>query len=162
MTNRGYGTPNPDRPELPESYGVPETIDGVLSWEHVVRRMSESRNYWLATVRRDYRPHAVPVWGVWLDDTIHFGGGRGTRKARNLSVNSGAVVHAESGEDVVILEGMAEEVTDGEQQARIDDAYEAKYGIRHGTPVWVLKPRVAYAWSAFPGDATRWLLGDRR
>lgn len=83
--------------------------------------------------------------GVWLDDTIHFGGGRETRKARNLAANPEAVVHAESGEDVVILEGVAEEVTDGDRQTRIDDAYEARYGIRHGTPVWALRPRAVYA-----------------
>ncbi len=45
----------------------------------------------------------------------------------------------------MILEGVAEEVTDGDRQTRIDDAYEARYGIRHGTPVWALRPRAVYA-----------------
>jgi hypothetical protein len=99
----------------------------------------------------------VPVWGVWLDETFHFGGGRDTRKARNLAANPEVVVHTESGDDVVILEGIAEEITEPSLLARIDDAYEAKYGIRHGRPVWALRPRVAFAWSKFPEDATRWL-----
>ncbi len=97
MTDPGNRRPSPDRPELPESYGVPESGDRMLSWEHVSRRMREARDYWLASVRPDGRPHTVPVWGVWLDDTIHFGRGREKRKARNLAANPGAVLHAESG-----------------------------------------------------------------
>lgn len=145
------------RPEIPESYGIPRGKEGMLPWSHVRERMSLARNYWLATVRPDGRPHSVPVWGVWVEDRLHFGGGRSTRKARNLAANPNVVAHSESGEDVMILEGVVEEVTDPASQERIDDAYEAKYGVRHGTPVWVLKPRVIHAWSRFPVDATRWV-----
>lgn len=145
------------RPEIPESYGVPGGEEGMLPWSHVGERMTGARNYWLTTVRPDGRPHSVPVWGVWVEERLHFGGGRSTRKARNLGVNPSVVAHPESGEDVVILEGVAEEVTDPALQERIDDAYEAKYGVRHGTPVWVLEPRAVHAWSRFPTDATRWV-----
>ena len=145
------------RPEIPESYGIPRGKEGMLPWSHVRERMSVARNYWLATVRPDGRPHSVPVWGVWVEDRLHFGGGRSTRKARNLAANPNVVAHSESGGDVVILEGVVEEVIDPALQERIDDAYEAKYGVRHGTPVWVLKPRVIHAWSCFPADATRWV-----
>ena len=92
-----------------------------------------------------------------MEDSLHFGGGKSTRKARNLSANPNVVAHTESGEDVVILEGVVEEVTDPVLQERIDDADEAKYRIRLGRPVWVLKPRVVHAWSRFPADATRWV-----
>ena len=51
------------RPEMPECYGVPKGGEGMLSWSRVVERMSVARNYWLATVRSDGRPHSVPVWG---------------------------------------------------------------------------------------------------
>lgn len=95
--------------------------------------------------------------GVWVEETFHFGGGSTTRKARNLAANPNVVVHGESGEDVVVVEGVAEEVSDPALQERLDDAYEAKYGIRHGTPVWAVRPRVVHAWSSFPTDATRWL-----
>lgn len=145
------------RPRMPESYGVPESDEGMLSWDFVSRRMGEARNYWLSTVRPDGRPHAVPVWGVWVYETFHFGGGGTTRKARNLAANPNVVAHCESGEEVVILEGVAEEVTDPSVQERLDDAYEAKYGIRHGTPVWAVQPSLVHAWSSFPVDATRWL-----
>ena len=51
--------------------------------------------------------------------------------------NPNVVTHSESGEDVVILEGVVEEVTDPTLQERIDDAYETKDGVRHGTPAGV-------------------------
>ena len=97
-----------------------------------------------------------------MEDSLHFGGGRSTRKARNLVANPNVVAHTESGEDVVILEGVVEEVTDPVLQKRIDDADEAKYRIRLGRPVWVLKPRVVHAWSRFPADATRWVFRQSR
>ncbi len=149
------------RPEMPESYGVPKGEEGLLPWGHVGERMAAARNYWLWTVKPNGSPHSVPVWGVWVEETFHFGGGRSTRKARNLAANPNVVAHPESGEDVVIIEGVAEEVTDPPLQERIDDAYEAKYGIRHGTPVWALRPRVVHAWSRFPEDATRWVFRAR-
>ena len=76
-------------------------------------------------------------------------------------MNPNVVAHSESGENVMIVEGVAQVVTDPALQEFIDDAYEAKYGVRHGTPVWVLEPRVARAWSRFPADATRWDFGRR-
>ena len=49
-----------------------------------------------------------------------------TRKARNVAVNPHLVVYLESGDDVVILDGVAEEITDPLLLLRIDDACEAK------------------------------------
>ena len=95
------------RPEIPESYGIPEGREGMLPWSHVRERMSVARNYWLATVRPGGRPHSVPVWGVWVEDRLHFGGGRSTRKARNLAANPNVVAHSESGEGggLLLLDG---------------------------------------------------------
>jgi hypothetical protein len=36
------------------------------------------------------------------------------------------------------------------------DAYEAKYSMRHGTPVWPLHPRKPFAWTQFATNPTRW------
>ncbi len=124
--------------------------------------MSVARSYWLVTVRPDGRPQSVPMRGVWVEKSLHFGSGRSTRKTRKLVASPNVVAHSESGEDVVILEGVAEEVTDSVLQERIDDAYETKYMIRHGRPAWVLKPRVVHAWSRFPADATRWVFRRSR
>ena len=131
------------RPDIPEGYGVPTSVEGMLPWRHVVDRLVAARNYWVATTRPDGRPHAVPVWAVWVDGVLYQGGGGDTRRARNLDANQHAAVHLESGDQVVIIEGVTEKLTedtaDAELLRRIDDAYEAKYGMRHGTPVWALR-----------------------
>lgn len=147
------------RPHVPE-YGIPEHREGLLPWLFALERLAPARNYWIATTRSDGRPHAVPVWGVLVDGEVFFGGGPQTVWARNLSRSPQIVLHLESGDEVVILEGTAERHTEENTSAdlltRIDDAYEAKYDIRHGTPVWRLVPRVGFAWSRFPDDTTRW------
>jgi len=153
--------PKPSRPYIPD-YGIPTSIEGTLPWSHVGERMEQSRNYWVGTVRPDGRPHVVPVWGVWVEGTLYFGGGPDTRWSRNLAANPQVAMHLESGDDVVILEGEVERITDPAHPmaSRIDDAYEAKYQMRHGLPVWVLRPQVAFAWSKFPDNATRWLFSE--
>lgn len=107
----------------------------------------------------------MPVWFWWDGETVLIFSEPATQKVRNLRRSPHVVLAldtADQGEDVVILEGVVEEVTDPVLQERIDDAYEAKYRIRHGRPVWVLKPRVAHAWSRFPADATRWVFRQSR
>jgi hypothetical protein len=115
----------------------------------------------------DGRPHATPVWGVWVEGTLYFGTSRGPHKGRNLATNPALTVHLESGDDVVIIEGMVEEVTDRASLAAVDAAYQAKYGISVGEAgnevVWyVLRPETAYVWleSDFPNTATRWCFSN--
>jgi hypothetical protein len=146
------------RPDFEESYGVPETEDELIDWEQVERRLAPAMNYWLATVRPDGRLHSVPVWGIWHDGALHFGGGPTTQKAKNVARNPHVALHLESATEVVIVEGVAVEVTDSAEQHRIDDVYEAKYGIRHGPPVWRVEARKIFAWTDFPTDVTRWTI----
>lgn len=152
--------PRASRPHTQADYGIPSDAADLLPWSFVTDRLAEARNYWLATVRPDGRPHTMPVWGVWVAGTLYFGGGRETIKARNLARNPAVAVHLEDAEEVVIIEGTAEEVLDETLQGRIDDAYEAKYGIRHGTPVWGVRMRKVFAWQAYPITATRWEFPD--
>jgi hypothetical protein len=149
--------PPTSRPHIP-GYGIPKSDSGTLPWAHVVARLEKTRNYWVATANTDGGPHVVPVWGVWVDGALCFGGGPDTRWSRNLAANPRVVVHLESGEDVVILEGTVDRITDSSDPrlVGIDDAYEAKYDMRHGPPVWLLRPGTAFAWTSFPKDATRW------
>lgn len=163
--------PTPGRPQMPKGYGILDAASGsgLVSLSRVEERMAAARNYWIGTTRPDGRPHAMPVWGVWFDRTLYFGTDRQSRKARNLAANPAVVVHLESGDDVVILEGVAKEVTDPARLAAFDDAYVAKYGLRRaefpGDPsIWGVATRVAFAWQErdFPGTATRWLFGETR
>jgi general stress protein 26 len=103
----------------------------------------------------------MPVWGVWDSGALYFSTSRESRKARNLERSPEVVVHLESGDDVVILEGAVERVG---LEERVANAYEAKYDYRPssddtGDGAWLeLRPRVAYAWREedFPRTATRW------
>jgi general stress protein 26 len=108
----------------------------------------------------------MPVWGLWWDGTFYFSSDPSSRKARNLAANPEVVVHLESGDDAVILEGAAERVTDAAVLAEFADRYEAKYQFRPDTSdpefaFYRVRPRVAFAWleADFPNTATRWVLG---
>jgi len=155
--------PGPDRPAMPEGYGIEKGTDGLLSWSEVVERLTASRNYWVCTARRDGRPHAMPVWGVWLDGAFYFSSDPASVKGRNLTRRPDASVHLESGDDAVIIEGAVERLAGAEGLADFVDAYDAKYGIRvdTGDPafgIYVLSPEVIFAWRErdFPHSATRW------
>jgi hypothetical protein len=152
-------SPEASRPFV-KGYGIPKSVEGVLPWSYVGERMTAARNYWVATVHPEGRPQARPVWGVWVDETLYFGGGPDTRWSRNLAANPEVSVHLEDGNEAVILEGTVDRITDPDDPivARLDEAYGAKYDMPHGVPVWVLRPRVVFAWASFPKDATRWVL----
>ena len=65
--------PKASRPHVP-GYGIPKTPKGMLPWSFVDERMRKSLNYWICTTCADGRPHARPVWGVWVDGAFCFGG----------------------------------------------------------------------------------------
>lgn len=152
------------RPTTESSYGIPEDdpaeVDAdLLDWAFVGNVMANDRAYWVATAGEDANPHTRPVWGVWIDDTFHCGGGSKTRWVRNLTENPPVTVHRQDAEKVVIIEGEAERLDDDadkERLERIDDAYEQKYEVRHGTPVFAIHPDRVLAWTDFPTDATKW------
>lgn len=149
---------------MPASYGLDHTAtEAMLPWSVVSDWMASARNYWVGTTRPDGRPHAAPVWGVWLDEVLYFATDATSRKGRNLAANPALVVHLESGDEVAIFEGTAEEVTDASLLARFAEAYEAKYRFRPDTGhvpsgVYRLQPRAAFAWREkdFPRSAVRW------
>jgi PPOX class probable F420-dependent enzyme len=151
---------------MPPSYGVPTDASGaeLLPWSWAVEQLVAARNYWICTTRADGRPHAAPVWGLWLDDALWFSTSPESQKGRNLARDPRVLVHLESGDDVVILTGEADRARDGEALERFADAYEAKYDYRvdvtsGDTPVYVLKPRTAQTWTErdFPRAAVRWV-----
>ena len=151
-------------------YGVATSSDGPLDWSHAEERLERARNYWIATTRPDGTPHAAPVWGVWVERSLYFGTGRSSVKGRNLAHSPELVVHLESGDDVVILEGEVEEVRARLSFDAIDAAYRAKYGMgvaeagEDGAAWYVVRPKKAHAWleDDFPNTATRWRFGADR
>ncbi len=145
-----------------DGYGIAEGDEGMLPWRWATERLEQSRNYWISTTRPDTRPHAMPVWGVWLDDAFFFSSGSTSAKARNLAANPAIVVHVESGNEAVILEGRAERVLDDALSRRVSEVYWPKYDVNWDTSgepdSWfVVRPARAYAWAerTYPSSATQ-------
>ena len=104
----------------------------VASWDDARDDLSRAEIYWVTTVRTDGRPHVTPLIGVWVDDALHFCTGETEQKARNLEANANCILTTGcnaygEGRDVVV-EGLAERVTDHATLQRIADAYLEKYG----------------------------------
>ncbi len=170
MTTRS--SPIVERPSFAAGYGIkPADPDRMAAWETVVAKLARARNYWLATVRPDGRPHVAPVWGFWTADALHFGTDPTSRKGRNLTERPDIAVHLESGDDVVILEGEVETIDDPAVVRPIMAAYKEKYAISpadgdaldaQASAILRLRPRVAFAWleSSFPDTATRFRFQD--
>ena len=146
-----------DRPAMPASYGLKSLESGgLMSWGYVEKRLTESKSYWVSTTKPDGRPHAMPVWGLWLLGRFYFGTDPTSRKGRNLAANPAIIVHLESGDDVVIVEGVAENVGDELLRTQLRAAYQAKYDV-DAAPDYGVRPQVILAWleADFPGTATR-------
>jgi hypothetical protein len=158
--------PIANRPHFSPGYGLAAADQGagLLPWKWLTERMERARNYWIGSTRPDGRPHAAPVWGIWLDGTFYFSTDPRSRKGLNLQANPQVVVHLESGDEAVILEGVVEPLTDATQFVRFVEAYDQKYHVRpdaiEPAVVYGLRPRTAYAWREqdFTDSATRWSL----
>jgi hypothetical protein len=145
-----------------KGYGLTESEEGMLAWSWATERLERARNYWVSTTRPDGRPHSMPVWGIWLDDAFFFGSGRESAKSRNLAASPAIVVHLESGDETVIIEGLAERVLDDALEKRVDEVYGRKYDFTpdlsgETDPWFVVRPRRAYAWAEhnYTGSATQ-------
>ena len=156
------------RPVLPKEYGVPRNDEDLLPWSWAAGRLASAVNYWFCTTRPDGRPHAMPAWAAWIDGALYFDGSPETRRMRNLALNQAIVVHLESGTEAVIVEGVAREAgrPSHELAGRLVAAFGAKYGPSHDYRpdphqwdeggLWAVRPTVAFGWSTFPKDMTRW------
>jgi hypothetical protein len=140
-----------------------------LPWSWATERLTEARTYWIATTRPNGRPHSRPVWGIWLDNTFYFS--TGSLAAENLASNQAITVHLESGSEVVIIEGVAEAVSEAALVERVVSVYNQKYhwdvDPKHlPGPFYAVRPHLAFGWlsgpsgrdrgSLFHGTATRW------
>jgi Pyridoxamine 5'-phosphate oxidase len=169
MANDTYEEPEASRPSLPVQYGLlgPSEGQGVLPWTWATERLARSRGYWLTTTRPDGRPHVMVVWGVWLHNAFWFATIATSRKARNLMANPHCVVCPDQAEEAVIVEGVAEQVSDPTQRNQFHVAYASKYQEEFEPSQFVIyrvRPCVAFAFIsdaiAYPRTATRWTFPD--
>jgi len=158
-------TPAPQRPDFPRGYGISTAAEGLLDYAIVRDQLTAAKNYWVVTASQQGRPHAAPVWGLWMDETFAFSSDPTARKVRNLTSRPEVVVHLESGDDTVIVEGSAERLTDRPALLQFVAAYKAKYDIEIDTDdpeygVYIVRPHTIFAWREkdFPQSATRWRL----
>lgn len=154
------------RPKLPKGY-VDHPISEV-SWDYVEKRLTDSINYWLCTVRPNGVPHVVPRWGAFLDGKFYYDGSPETRHARNLETNPHVSLHLESGNDVVIMEGISAPASKPDPQLaqRLSAAYTLKYESDGYAPkpdqwdeggLYIFTPRQCIAWTKFFENPTKFL-----
>jgi nitroimidazol reductase NimA-like FMN-containing flavoprotein (pyridoxamine 5'-phosphate oxidase superfamily) len=160
--------PKASRPYMP-GYGILDANRGrgLLPWSWATERLAKARTYWIATTRLDGRPHAMPVWGIWLDNRFYFSTGQESRKARNLAANPSCVVSVQAGEEAIIVEGVVEQIADPAAIRQFCDAYSAKYQWDmegFAEPVYAVRPGVTFAFISgtgeFTGSATRWVFDE--
>ena len=143
-----------------------------MDWPEVATRLAASRNYWLGTTTPSGAPHAAPVWGVVAGQTLYLYSERSTVKARNIAADPRVVVHLESGDDVVVVRGTAEDLGSPAGVPEVVAALAAKYtapGDRQYLPdadpafdvVYTVRPRSAMAWrlADYDGSQRRWAAG---
>lgn len=153
---------------MPEHYEQSTGSHPTLDWGGLAERLAAARYYWLTTTGPAGKPHAVPLWGAWVRDVWYFDGIPTARWARDLAERPEVVMHLESAEDVLIVEGEAADVAviPPEIGAEVVEQYTAKYP-RGPIPdpsggLFRLRPRRVKAWtvSRFPQDATVWEMGQ--
>lgn len=163
--------PQVGRPYMP-GYGIAGADEGsgLLPWSWAAERLSAARNYWVASVWPDGRPHVMPVWGMWDDAVLWFSSSVKSRKTRNLVRDPRCVVTTENASDPVVIEGTARIFTQPAVLQRVIDLMNAKYTTDYGlsfldpavnTTIGVRPARVfGLRGTDFTGSPTRWVFED--
>lgn len=164
--------PKRSRPHWPDALqNPPEAAEGLKPWSWAVERLEKSHNYWIATTRPGGHPHLMLVWGIWWDDNFWFVTGRRTRKARNLLAAPHCAFGTEDAAEAVILEGIAQEITDPQICKQVVELYNRKYGGDVGpllessnSCVFRVEPKTVFAQDEhaenFVDAVTRWTFSD--
>lgn len=159
-------TPKISRPKFPKGYA--DNPVSYVGWEWVVEQMTASKNYWLSSVRPDGRPHVVPRWGVFIDNRFFYDGSPETRHAQNILENPNVYLHLESGDQVVMMEGVSKpaEKPTTEFAQQLAETIGNKYGKDGYSPkpdqwdeggLYVFTPHQCIAWTVFYEDPTRFV-----
>ena len=168
-------TPKISRPKLPKGYA--DTPVSFVDWEWVAEQLTESKNYWLCSVRppssgaQGGRPHVVPRWGVFIDNKFYYDGSPETRHAQNIMKNPNVSLHLENGDRVVMMEGISEpaEKPTPEFANLLAEAIGKKYGEDGYTPepdqwdeggLYIFTPRQCIAWKVFYDDPTKFIFEE--
>src|SRR5262245_27007972 len=118
--------PTASRPYMP-GYGITSSDKGLIPWAEAEQRLTESTNYWVATVSADGVPHLMPVWGVWHAGMLWFSSGGRSRKVRNIAAAPRCTISIEDAQSPVILSGVATVTTDKADIRTFVEVANAKY-----------------------------------
>jgi general stress protein 26 len=176
---RREGDISVDQKNLADLYGL-----APVPWSRALEALEsderEKNDTWfLATTRPDGRPHVAGVGAVWDNGKVYVVSGEGTRKSQNLAQNpSCSVGISKPGIDLVI-EGMAERVTDDATLHRLamryanegwpatvkDGAFTHEYSAPSAYPppwnLYAITPTTIFGvLGGEPGGATRWRFDD--
>lgn len=92
----------------------------------ILTRLDKEKNIWLATVRPDGRPHLVPVWFVWEEQTFFICIASSSVKYGNLLQNNAVSLSLEDGSSPLICEGSAEPAA-RPWPSKVITAFQGKY-----------------------------------
>jgi PPOX class probable F420-dependent enzyme len=149
-------------------YGIvgPAEGSGLLDWSWAVQQLTTSHNFWLATHWPDGRPHIMPVWAVWTDRTLLFSSSKQSRKALNLANDPRCVLSTEDSQNPVIVEGVAELLSERADLEAFLAATNAKYATSYDFDMvdptkncsYRVRPTSIFGLQAddFTGSPTRW------
>lgn len=143
-----------------------------LEWEWAEKRLTEARNFWFATTDLTGNPHVRPLWGFWLEGAFWFA--TVNRSVQHIEANSNVVVHTESGDEVVIVEGVCERLYGKDRLQVISTGYKDRYNHEtyatdegvftpqgYGGPGYRVVPSKVLGWIAPEFEtATRWTFDD--
>jgi PPOX class probable F420-dependent enzyme len=159
--------PRATRPFMP-GYGTLPPTDGggLLPWSWAEERLASARDYWVASILPDGRPHVMPVWGVWLDDALWFSSAVRSRKARNLAADPRCTMTTDVPTEPVVVHGTAAVIIDLDRIATFLDALGRKYATAYDPDFldpavnasFRLEPEVVFGLveENFTGSPTRW------
>ena len=165
--------PRASRPYMP-GYGIvgPDEGRGLLPWSWAEERLIASHDYWVATVWPDGRPHVMPVWGIWHDESVWFSSSARSRKARNLRADPRCVVTTDNAIEPVVVEGVAEVIRElgaiQELVSRVNIKYSSDLTVEFLNPEVNATFRVRPRWvlslndKEFTESPTRWVFEDHR
>jgi nitroimidazol reductase NimA-like FMN-containing flavoprotein (pyridoxamine 5'-phosphate oxidase superfamily) len=117
------------QPELDPRFSEPDAVP--TPWPEVRALLDQAELFWISTVRRDGRPHVVPLPAVWHDSALHFCTGAEEQKGVNLAADPRCALTTgtntwKQGLDVVV-EGSAEQVTDEDELRTLARLWYSKY-----------------------------------
>lgn len=98
-----------------------------IAWKTAIDRFRKGGWFWLATMRPDGSPHAMPVFAAWADGSFFVASKPTKRKSRNLDANPRCVLTHDAGDLHLIVEADARRVRDAAALQRATEAFASVY-----------------------------------